>query len=838
MNKRLVSISMLLMLLASIISIVPLSVEANSGSGNIRGLWYFDEGTGITAYDSSGNANHGTVYGGAMWTDGKAGKALEFDGVDDYVGVPDSNSLDITGKITVEAWIYPHTVTKMQVIVQKYNYSGPPYNGAYYLGVGGYGYNNKILFGLSHNGYNFYYTLSNTNITANTWTHVAATSNGTHMIVYINGIKDKVATYPPGVIYASTAPLRIGCFLPELGVSRFFDGVIDEVGVSARTIWAVDDDKVQCPIADFTSIQAAINAASPDDTIIVYDGTYNEALYINKNLVIKAESAPVIQGGQLRNTNYGSRKATIFVEDANNVVLQDLDVEGQGLAGGKSYAILYENSSGTVQGCTISPNTVGDMGSVAIAAWDNSDLTIKECAIQNFGRIGVYSNNATTSIENNTIIGQVYSQDSLVNYGIEIEDYSGPSIANITQNVIYNCNNTHPAPLWSSGAIIVDTWREWADYYGLMLLPSRVSITFNEIYDNYEAIEIVANEFSYAHYNNFYNNTWGVWSAPENWTTNPTYYVFDALYNWWGDTTGPYHATSWTYITSPYGPHYGLGDNVSDYVLYYPWLSEPSGSPVEPPTANFTYSPPSPKAGEAVTFDASSSTPNGGAIIEYRWNFGDGNITETPDATILHVYGIPNIYNVTLTVTDSEDLNDTAWQLVTVVSAVKHDISILNVTTSTPHQYPGRPVNITVVVKNNGEVSETFNITIYRNSTEIGKILLTGLEAGNSTTEIFTWDTTGLAPCQNWTISAIAPLVGDINPSDNNMTNGTVKIKMIGDLNADGVIDIFDLVAAATAFGATPSDLSWNSQADIVQDNIIDIFDLVAISMVFGSTCP
>lgn len=48
------------------------------------GAWHFDEGSGGTAYDSSGNNNHGTIYG-ATWTDGRYGKALKFDGTNDYV---------------------------------------------------------------------------------------------------------------------------------------------------------------------------------------------------------------------------------------------------------------------------------------------------------------------------------------------------------------------------------------------------------------------------------------------------------------------------------------------------------------------------------------------------------------------------------------------------------------------------------------------------------------------------------------------------------------------------------------------------------------------------------
>ena len=49
----------------------------------------------------------------------------------------------------------------------------------------------------------------------------------------------------------------------------------------------------------------------------------------------------------------------------------------------------------------------------------------------------------------------------------------------------------------------------------------------------------------------------------------------NATNNWWGDASGPYHPTSWTYDTTTVGPNPGLGDQVSDYVLYEPWLKGP-----------------------------------------------------------------------------------------------------------------------------------------------------------------------------------------------------------------------------------------------------------------------
>jgi len=311
----------------------------------------------------------------------------------------------------------------------------------------------------------------------------------------------------------------------------------------------------------YDTIQAAIDAASAGQTIYVYDGIYNEALYINKGITLKAASSPIISGAQMRTTNYGDRQATIFVENAINVILENLDIESQGLgipAGTRSYAILYENSSGTVRNCIVSPNTIGDMYSAAVAFWDNSVVTIEKCLIKNFGRIGIYSNNATSTIRDNEIIGQVYSLDNQVNYGIEIEDYTGPSVAEIVRNKIYNCNNTHPNPLWSSAAIIVDIWM----YYNIgSMIPSTVSIENNEIYDNYEAIEITKGMLSHAHYNNIYNNPYGIFNWGANYNTDNA--TFDARFNWWGDASGPYHST-----TNPSG----LGGEIGDNVKYSPWL--------------------------------------------------------------------------------------------------------------------------------------------------------------------------------------------------------------------------------------------------------------------------
>lgn len=257
------------------------------------------------------------------------------------------------------------------------------------------------------------------------------------------------------------------------------------------------------------------------------------------------------------------------------------------------------------------------------------------------------------------------------------------------------------------------------------------------------------------------------------------------------------------------------------------------------PVTSFDWFPPNPTALETVTFNASESSANGGSITNYFWDFGDGHSQNTSSPITTHVYDNPGEFNVTLTVTDSEGLIQSLTRTIVITSAVKHDITILEVWVNTPHEYPGRIVNVTVVVKNNGEIADSFNITTYRDAVPIGSFAVNNLSVGDSRTAVCPWNTSGLAPYYNWTISAQAPFPGDANPVDNTLVDGQVYVKMYGDVNADGHIDIFDLVAGAIAFGATPSDPRWNPQADLVEEfGLVNVFDLTMVMIHFNEQAP
>jgi pectin methylesterase-like acyl-CoA thioesterase len=63
---------------------------------------------------------------------------------------------------------------------------------------------------------------------------------------------------------------------------------------SAQRQLVVDDDKIECPFAQFSHIQNAVNAASPGDSIRICKGTYVEQASISKALNIKADFGVVL----------------------------------------------------------------------------------------------------------------------------------------------------------------------------------------------------------------------------------------------------------------------------------------------------------------------------------------------------------------------------------------------------------------------------------------------------------------------------------------------------------------------------------------------------------------
>jgi hypothetical protein len=80
----------------------------------------FDAGSGSAVADATGQGHDGAIAGAGWAAGGHAGGALSFDGVDDWVTVPDSGALDFTSGMTLEAWVRPAALgTRWRDVVLK-----------------------------------------------------------------------------------------------------------------------------------------------------------------------------------------------------------------------------------------------------------------------------------------------------------------------------------------------------------------------------------------------------------------------------------------------------------------------------------------------------------------------------------------------------------------------------------------------------------------------------------------------------------------------------------------------------------------------------------------------
>jgi hypothetical protein len=205
---------------------VTVSNAAQPGPGLVA-AYGFEETSGPVT-DSSGLNNAGTIVNGAARTAaGKIGRAIDFDGVDDYVSVADSNALDLTTGMTLEAWVQLDTVSPWRTAIFKEKAGSVVYD--LYATNASNSPQGEARFGSA-----IVQTGAPPALSAGVWTHLAVTYDGTALRVYRNGAQaaTKAAS---GAIQTSTGALRIG---GNLIWGEYLDGRIDEVRVYNRALSA------------------------------------------------------------------------------------------------------------------------------------------------------------------------------------------------------------------------------------------------------------------------------------------------------------------------------------------------------------------------------------------------------------------------------------------------------------------------------------------------------------------------------------------------------------------------------------------------------------------------
>jgi hypothetical protein len=216
-------------------------------AAGLVGYWSLNDGAGTQATDSAkiGTPNHGTLVGGPAWTAGASAGALNFDGTDDKVTVPDAAALRLTTGMTIAFW---------------YRKSAEAGNWTRLVGKGegnsrNYGVwehpgsaDGRILFQYFKAGPLNQSVPSTTHLALNRWYHVACTWDGTTGRIYLDGVENGAGAMS-GAPLASADPLVFGSY----GGTPNMPGALDEVAIYNRALSAAE-------------VAALMSATAPVDT--------------------------------------------------------------------------------------------------------------------------------------------------------------------------------------------------------------------------------------------------------------------------------------------------------------------------------------------------------------------------------------------------------------------------------------------------------------------------------------------------------------------------------------------------------------------------------------------
>ena len=195
------------------------------------GYWKFDDGKGLLASDSSRNRNPASLINGPLWTEGKVGGGLRFNGAEAHVLVPPTPSLADLGPLTVSVWIKPGKLKLGRLVAKE---SGGRGRWMFIAGETG------IAFAKGYSQQELRRDTITNLLLPDVWVHLAVTWDGTaqagQIHIYVNGIEAAYAKNQDGTgtkLSDASTPLWIG---NRGDLARGFEGTIDEVRLYARVL--------------------------------------------------------------------------------------------------------------------------------------------------------------------------------------------------------------------------------------------------------------------------------------------------------------------------------------------------------------------------------------------------------------------------------------------------------------------------------------------------------------------------------------------------------------------------------------------------------------------------
>jgi hypothetical protein len=201
-----------------------------ASSPQLVAQWTFDEGTGDSAHDISGNGNHFRLYNGPQWVTGINGKALQFDGIDDKGMCIHQSSQVGMSALTIEAVINlaQYNGSFWVPILAKWG-PGSSEDDAWALDI-----NRSSPYGIHGAAINgsFNQIFGTTQVPLNQWVHIVYTWDGAKQRTYLNGVKTDSASSYSGAIQNAVTEIRLAF---NVG-NDMFKGKIDEIDIYSKAL--------------------------------------------------------------------------------------------------------------------------------------------------------------------------------------------------------------------------------------------------------------------------------------------------------------------------------------------------------------------------------------------------------------------------------------------------------------------------------------------------------------------------------------------------------------------------------------------------------------------------
>jgi hypothetical protein len=378
-----------------------------SVTNGLAGYWKFDETSGGTAADSSGNGNNGTISNGSadggQWTSGQVGGALQFRGTglgDDYVRIPNWPKA-LNGTMTFSAWVKADVPSAGAFVAG---------GGSAVDGVGQFALNVTNTLDARGAVENKFYVRAQGRdgvvLPTNAWQHLAVVANGTSLILYRNGAQQATVAYN-GTLCNPTNVLSLGALL-----------VPDDSAVQYGTSWQGKMDEVVYWTRGLT----------PLEIFGVYAAGFNHRTVSDADLY--TNSPPVISSQpQSETLYYGDYFWPLIVSASSPVTM----------------TYQWRLNGSPIQGASTSTYNKGGIG-VAVAFSDAGSYTV--VLSNSYGSV-------TSAVATVAVSAPAPQLDDAMVIHLKLDEKSGSTAADSTTNLNNGnlLNYSAPDAAWTSGLL-------------------------------------------------------------------------------------------------------------------------------------------------------------------------------------------------------------------------------------------------------------------------------------------------------------------------------------------------------------------------------------------------